>query len=205
MEIHHDRPTRLQRRLKRRAIEYLPIRCRGSGYKAADDSQDHQQAHSPVEVPQHIVCLIAFGTLPDRESAAREFSRVLRPDGGVGLSDLTRDRSLPEDLDGLLAWVACNADAQSVEGYAGHLRGAGLRVDCIEEHDEALSEMVGQVRLRLLGAEIAVGLKLSRRATRVGIRGDARADSWPELTISRQAYGFRNFENCRQRVQVLCG
>jgi transposase len=24
-------------------------------------------------------------------------------------------------------------------------------------------------------------------------------------TISRQAYGFRNFENYRQRVQVLCG
>lgn len=23
-------------------------------------------------------------------------------------------------------------------------------------------------------------------------------------TISRQAYGFRNFENYRQRVQVLC-
>jgi transposase len=24
-------------------------------------------------------------------------------------------------------------------------------------------------------------------------------------TITRQAYGFRNFENYRQRVQVLCG
>ena len=75
------------------------------------------------------------------------------------MSDLTRGPSLPEDLTELLAWVACIADAQPAESYAGYLRTAGLHVDCIEQHNEALSEMVSQVRLRLLGAEIAVGLK----------------------------------------------
>ena len=115
----------------------------------------------PVEdsVFDAVICECAFCTFPDKESAAREFARVLRHGGVVGMSDLTRGPSLPEDLNGLLAWVACIADAQPVEGYAGYLRRAGLRVDCIEKHDEALSEMVSQVRLRLLGAEIAVGLK----------------------------------------------
>lgn len=106
-----------------------------------------------------VICECAFCTFPDKKSAACEFARVLRPGGGVGLSDLTRGPSLPEELNGLLAWVACIADAQPAEGYAGHLRSAGLRIDCIEPHDEALSEMVSQARLRLLGAEIAVGLK----------------------------------------------
>jgi ubiquinone/menaquinone biosynthesis C-methylase UbiE len=106
-----------------------------------------------------LVCECAFCTFPDKASAAREFARVLRPGGSVGLSDLTRGPSLPEDLNGILAWVACIADAQPVESYASYLSIAGLRVDRIEQHDEALSEMVGQVRTRLLGAEIAVGLK----------------------------------------------
>jgi ubiquinone/menaquinone biosynthesis C-methylase UbiE len=106
-----------------------------------------------------IICECAFCTFPDKNSAAREFARALRAGGGIGLSDLTRGPALPEDLNGLLAWVACIADAQTLESYADSLRRAGLRVDHTEPHDEALVEMVNQVRVRLLGAEIAVGLK----------------------------------------------
>jgi len=57
------------------------------------------------------------------------------------------------------AWIACIADAQPVVSYEAYLTQAGLRVDCTENHDAALVEMVNQVRMRLLGAEIAVGLK----------------------------------------------
>jgi ubiquinone/menaquinone biosynthesis C-methylase UbiE len=106
-----------------------------------------------------IICECAFCTFPDKDLAAREFARVLRDGGGVGLSDLTRARSLPDDLNGLLAWVACIADAQPLESYANFLRNAGFRVNRTEPCDEALMEMVNQVRIRLLGAEIAVGLK----------------------------------------------
>lgn len=106
-----------------------------------------------------IVCECAFCTFPNKESAAREFSRVLRRGGGIGMSDLTRRYELPPELTDLLAWVACIADAQPIERYALYLQSAGLRVDCTEEHAEALEEMVNQARLRLLGAEIAVGLK----------------------------------------------
>ena len=105
-----------------------------------------------------IICECAFCTFPDKHAAAHEFSRVLRGGGVIGLSDLTRGPVLPKELDGLLAWIACIADAQPLDAYAQYLRGAGFRVEQTESHDEALLEMVNQVRMRLLGAEIMVGL-----------------------------------------------
>lgn len=106
-----------------------------------------------------IICECAYCTFPDKVKAAGEFARVLASGGVVGLSDLTRGPELPKEMDGLLAWIACIADAQPVEKYAGYLSGAGLCVRTTEPHDEALLEMVNQVRMKLLGAEIMVGLR----------------------------------------------
>jgi len=106
-----------------------------------------------------VICECAFCTFPDKSSAAREFARVLRPDGHVGISDLTRGAVLPKELEGLLAWIACIADAQPVEGYADYLRSAGFDVRTVENHDGALVELVHQIRMKLLSAEVLVGLK----------------------------------------------
>jgi len=106
-----------------------------------------------------VVCECAFCTFPDKATAAAEFRRVLRPGGRLGLSDLTRAGPLPPDLDGLLAWVACIADARPTAEYVAYLQGAGLTVDSIELHDEALGELVARVRTKLLGAQLLVSLK----------------------------------------------
>jgi arsenite methyltransferase len=105
-----------------------------------------------------VICECAFCTFPDKAAATREFFRVLLRGGRVGISDLTRSEILPKDLDSLLAWVACIGDAQSVEGYVAHLQGAGFSVDSIDQQNDALKEMADQVRMKLLGAEIMVGL-----------------------------------------------
>ena len=73
-----------------------------------------------------VLCECAFCTFPDKRLAAAEFARVLRPGGRVGLSDLTRLAQLPEELQGLLAWVACIADARPVEEYVSYLEAAGI-------------------------------------------------------------------------------
>src|SRR5579885_2945087 len=62
-----------------------------------------------------VICECAFCTFPDKRAAADEFARVLRPGGRVGLSDLTRAGAVPSELQGLLAWAACIADAQPLE------------------------------------------------------------------------------------------
>ena len=101
-----------------------------------------------------VLCECAFCTFPDKRQAAVEFARVLRPAGKVGLSDLTRLAELPEELRGLLAWVACIADARPVQDYADYLEAAGIRNVEVETHDEALAEMVRNIQGKLLGAEL---------------------------------------------------
>lgn len=105
-----------------------------------------------------VICECAFCTFPNKAASAREFFRVLRRGGHVGISDLTRETVLPEELDGLLAWIACIGDAQTVEGYIHFLQEAGFLVDAIKQQNDALEAMVNQVRVKLLGAEIMTGL-----------------------------------------------
>jgi arsenite methyltransferase len=105
-----------------------------------------------------VICECAFCTFPDKAAAAREFFRILGRGGRVGISDLTRSELLPKDLDGLLPWVACIGDAQTVEGYMTYLQDTGFCVDSVEQQNDALKQMVEQVGMKLLGAEIMAGL-----------------------------------------------
>ena len=106
-----------------------------------------------------VMCECAFCTFPHKKAAARECARVLRPGGSIGLADLTRSGEVPPELQGLLAWIACIADALSTEEYARCLSEAGLVVDCIEPYDEVLTEMVHDMRTKLFMAEMVVKLK----------------------------------------------
>lgn len=105
-----------------------------------------------------VICECAFCTFPDKAKAARGFADALRPGGRVGISDLTRDGELPSELRGMLAWVACIADALPAAEYTAHLRDAGLRVDVIEPHDAALVDFVEAVRQKLTTASLLAQL-----------------------------------------------
>ena len=106
-----------------------------------------------------ILCECAFCTFPNKQTAAEEFSRVLRPGGHLGLSDLTKTAGPLPDLDDILSWIACIVDARPVESYVETLQFANFTVAHIEDHSLALTEMVRQIQGRLLGAEITAGLK----------------------------------------------
>jgi ubiquinone/menaquinone biosynthesis C-methylase UbiE len=105
------------------------------------------------------VCECAFCTFPDKQAAAREFARVLKGGGRLGLSDLTRSGPLPPELEGLLAWIACIADARPASEYVGYLEEAGFTAVYVEAHDEALAQMVREIQGKLLTAELMVKLK----------------------------------------------
>ncbi len=105
-----------------------------------------------------IICECAFCTFPDKPTAAAEFFRVLKPGGRLGLSDITRRGPLPEELESLLAWISCIADAQPVDRYQDYLISAGLKVDQVEIRDEVLNQTAIDLQAKLLGGEMLVKL-----------------------------------------------
>jgi hypothetical protein len=72
---------------------------------------------------------------------------------------LTRSGDLAPELEGLLAWVACIADARPLSEYASYLAGAGLLNLEVEVHDGALVQMVSDIQGKLLGVELMSKLK----------------------------------------------
>ncbi|WP_322795355.1 class I SAM-dependent methyltransferase [Tepidiforma sp.] len=105
-----------------------------------------------------VLCECAFCTFPSKEAAAAEFARVLRPGGRLGLSDITRQGELPPELDTLLGWVACLADARPAEEYVALLSCAGFAGLTWQEHNDALASLASRVRFKLLGAEVMARL-----------------------------------------------
>ena len=106
-----------------------------------------------------VLCECAFCTFPSKPVAAREFYRVLKRGGQLGLSDLTRGEAAIPGLEGLLSWIACIGDALPAKRYVATLQEAGFHVSRTEDHSDALVEMVRQIQAKLLGAEIMTGLK----------------------------------------------
>ena len=119
------------------------------------DAEHLPAATASVDV---VVCECAFCTFPDKTAASAEFARVLRPGGVLALADLTRTGPLPGELGTLLAWISCLGDARPVDEYIGYLEAAGFESQLVESHDDALRELVREIRGRLLGAEVLARL-----------------------------------------------
>jgi ubiquinone/menaquinone biosynthesis C-methylase UbiE len=105
-----------------------------------------------------VICECAFCLFPDKAAAAGEMARVLAPGGRIGFSDLVREGALPPELDGLMAWAACIADAGPLQSYLAALAGAGLQPRWSDRCDEALAATADLVRQRLFAAEVMAGL-----------------------------------------------
>ncbi|WP_239657133.1 class I SAM-dependent methyltransferase [Mycobacterium riyadhense] len=118
---------------------------------------DAEELPLPDNAFDALICECALCTFPDKNAAAREFARILRPGGLAGITDVTiTEAGLPAELTSLTAWVACIADARTVTDYTSILASAGLQVRHIESHDESLLEMIDRVDARITALGIAV-------------------------------------------------
>ena len=116
-----------------------------------------------LEFPENsfdaVICECALCTFPNKPQVLSGFYKVLVPSGQVGITDLTRRGELGEDLQGLLSWVACIADALPVEKYLQLLSAAGFSAENgYTAVDETLVEMASTIQKNLVGAKILQGL-----------------------------------------------
>ncbi|WP_236240224.1 class I SAM-dependent methyltransferase [Streptomyces sp. CC228A] len=122
----------------------------GLADRTAFATGDAEQLPYPDGLFDAVVCECALCTFPDKERAAAEFARVLKPGGRLGITDVTAvpDR-LPPQLTSLAARIACIADARPLDEYARLLASAGLRTVRTERHDAAMTRMIDQIEARL--------------------------------------------------------
>jgi ubiquinone/menaquinone biosynthesis C-methylase UbiE len=105
-----------------------------------------------------VISECSFCTFPDKLLAASEMHRVLRSGGRVGLADMTVAGQMPDDIQNLLSWVACISGAGRAEDYVATFRQAGFCRLMVEDQRQALLDMVAEVKKKLLGVELAMGL-----------------------------------------------
>jgi ubiquinone/menaquinone biosynthesis C-methylase UbiE len=106
-----------------------------------------------------IISECSFCTFPDKASAAAEMARLLRPGGRLGLTDMTIRGALPADIQSLLGWVACVAGAGTAQDYLTILQQAGFVEFCVEDQSSTPTNMINDIRRKLLGVELAINLR----------------------------------------------
>ena len=132
---------------------------RGLAALATFEPGDAERLPFPAASFDAVLCECCLLSLPDEARRRGKFARVLRPGGRLGLADVALEPTdLPEPLRGVLARVACLADARPVATYRALLEAAGLTVEHAEDHAAALLALVDTVRTRLLAAQVAAAL-----------------------------------------------
>jgi SAM-dependent methyltransferase len=119
-----------------------------------------------------LVCECSWCLFPDKAQAATEFGRVLRPGGRLGIGDVTvGPEGVPDDLSELPAWIGCLVGARTSDEYVGLLTAAGFTAARVEDHSDALAELIGRIhaRLKLARALADSGAQLETAALERGL------------------------------------
>jgi hypothetical protein len=104
------------------------------------------------------LCECAMCTFPEKQVAARELARVLRPGARLVLADVVaQPERLPGELRNVAAWVACLADARPATELSALLGNAGFSIQHLERHDDALARLLEVVDARLRAAALVGG------------------------------------------------
>lgn len=99
-----------------------------------------------------------LSTFSDKSTVVGELSRVLRPNGRLGISDVVVEGDLPEELRSPLMDAFCVGRALSADGYVDLLERGGFRVDTVEMMKRETLDFLEQIRRKIFVAKLAIGV-----------------------------------------------
>ncbi|MHA2499893.1 MAG: methyltransferase domain-containing protein [Candidatus Hodarchaeales archaeon] len=106
-----------------------------------------------------VISECSFCLFPNKEAAAQEIFRVLKPNGRLGITDVSLEKKLPREIQGMIFRVACIADALSLEGYRKEFAKAGFVDIRGEDRKDTVYKMIQEIKKKIFVAELAKGLK----------------------------------------------
>jgi ubiquinone/menaquinone biosynthesis C-methylase UbiE len=107
-----------------------------------------------------IISECSFSVLPNKEKAAQEMSRVLKPRGRLVITDIVTEGRMPDGIhrdlslaQGSFPLLPCIAGAMSTEEYVATFEDAGLHQPFIEDRSIALKKLGYQIGINYGGWE----------------------------------------------------
>ena len=106
-----------------------------------------------------VFCECSMSLFMDKGEAVVEITRLLRPGGRFGLSDVALSATaLPPELDGAIGQLLCLSGALDLQGYLSLLEGAGLEVVQQEDSSAEIVKIMDQMEGKLAALDAWMSL-----------------------------------------------
>ena len=106
-----------------------------------------------------VISECSFCIFPNKNIAAKEIYRVLKPKGRLGVTDVAIERRLPFNAKDLLLRIACITDALSVRGYKEVFEKVGFTISSVIDEKKFVLKTFDEIKKKIFIAELAKGLK----------------------------------------------
>ncbi len=110
---------------------------------------DAEQLPFDAESFDVVICECSLCIFPKLATALREFQRVLRAGGRVGISDVVLNEDVPASLQDLLGHALCISGALTIDGYRNALSVAGFLAIRTRDVSGVLSDMIAGIERRV--------------------------------------------------------